>query len=108
VAGTDEAALDCERVGDVLRARVSGEVDLGDIDVLRVALDAAVDDATTIDFDFAGVSFMDSTGIRWILEVEQAMRQRGGNVTVSATSPQVHHVFDITGLLEHFGLPPAG
>jgi anti-sigma B factor antagonist len=107
VAETDEAAIDCKRDGTVLRARVSGEVDLGDIDMLRTTLDGAIGDARTIDFDLSGITFMDSTGIRWILEVEQAMKRRDGEVTVSATSPQVRHVFEITGLVQHFGLPPA-
>jgi anti-anti-sigma factor len=52
--------------------------------------------------DFAAVSFVSSAGIRTLINVVKRNRSRGGTVWLAAVRPQVHEVFDISGLTPLF------
>ena len=56
--------------------------------------------------DFAAVSFVSSAGIRTLINVVKRNRSRGGTVWLAAVRPQVHEVFDISGLTPLFRSAP--
>lgn len=75
--------------------QLEGELDMATADGLADVLRAAVEEARQLVLDFSGVSFMDSSGLRVLLEA--AMKQNGtGPLVVRDPSPQVRRVLDIS------------
>jgi anti-sigma B factor antagonist len=58
-----------------------------------------------IEIDVHGVTFLDSAGIRTLVLSQADARQLGCHIRVTKPQPIVYRVLEITGLLEHFGLP---
>ena len=65
-----------------------------------VAIDASAHRCLVL--DFAAVAFVSSAGIRTLINVVKRNRSRGGTVWLAAVRPQVHEVFDISGLAPLF------
>jgi anti-sigma B factor antagonist len=64
--------------GEVLLARLSGEVDLSNVFSVREQLLAAVPNtATSLVLDLSDTAYIDSSGVRLIFELAQRMRVRG-------------------------------
>lgn len=74
--------------------RLDGELDLATADDLLTAIRRHAGRDHALDLDFSQVTFMDSTGLRAILEAA-AERQDGDLVIVDPT-PQVRRVLDIS------------
>ena len=75
--------------------QLEGELDMATADDLADVLRAAVEEARQLVLDFSGVSFMDSSGLRVLLEA--AGKQNGaGPVVVRDPSAQVRRVLDIS------------
>lgn len=53
--------------------------------------------------DLAGVAFIDSSGLRVIVEAHRQREGRGG-VTLRSPNPAVQRVFEISGIAGHFGI----
>ncbi len=69
-----------------------GEVDAGSYQLLRTPLLEVIDrGATDIVIDLAGVTFLDSSGLRGLIEAIQ----RGAKLTLCHLQPAVQVVFDI-------------
>jgi len=56
--------------------------------------------------DFAAVAFVSSAGIRALINVIKRNRSRGGTVWLAGVRPQVHEVFEISGLTSLFRSAP--
>jgi anti-sigma B factor antagonist/stage II sporulation protein AA (anti-sigma F factor antagonist) len=74
--------------------RLEGELDMATAGGLTELLLTASGDAPLV-LDFSGVSFMDSSGLRALLE-GAGLPNGGGPVVVQDPSPQVRRVFEIT------------
>jgi anti-anti-sigma factor len=74
--------------------RLEGELDMATAGGLTELLLAAAERAEAIVLDFSGVSFMDSSGLRAILE--GAGLPNGGPVVILHPSAQVRRVLDIS------------
>ncbi|MEY2424440.1 MAG: hypothetical protein QOI61_12 [Actinomycetota bacterium] len=71
---------------------VKGEVDTGTYEELRTPLVELIDrGVTTFVIDLAEVTFLDSSGLRGLIEGIQ----RGATITLRHLRPAVQHVFDI-------------
>ena len=82
-----------------------GELDAYAADRLTDAIDRIDPTAAGLDLDVAGLSFIDSSGLRVLL--------RAGERTVADATPTLRHaqpallrLLDLTGLLDHFVLAP--
>lgn len=75
--------------------RLEGELDMATAGGLTGLLLAASGGDTPLVLDFSGVSFMDSSGLRALLE-GAGLPNGGGPVVVQDPSPQVRRVFEIT------------
>ena len=73
-----------------------GEIDLATVDGLAQALDAAREEAGSVVLDLREVSFMDSAGLRLVLEASR----RGRAFAVVRGPREVQRVFDLVGLDE--------
>jgi anti-sigma B factor antagonist len=78
---------------------LSGEIDPVSGARLRAAIDRAMGDgATSLDFDFTRVSFMDSTGLSILATTSERVVKAGGTVRVRNASPTVIRLLEVTRL----------
>jgi anti-sigma B factor antagonist len=100
-------SVESARTTDAVEIVVTGEVDSSNCAGLQeelVRLAAAHGD-TLCTVDLVGVSFMDSSGLRALLLGQRAMTDAGKTMVIIGVSDSVRRLFEITGLLERFGLP---
>ncbi len=83
--------MSLETDGQSGRIVVSGEVDLANVHQLRAALDA-VEEGTPLVLDVAGVTFMDSAGLRELLDAWR----RIGSVTLLDPPPNLERLLQVT------------
>jgi anti-anti-sigma factor len=90
-----------------LTMTVTGEVDSANCTQVQDELERLAADGreTSCAVDLAGVSFMDSSGLRALLLGQRAMTDAGKTMMIVGVSDNVHRLFEITGLLERFGVP---
>jgi anti-sigma B factor antagonist len=100
--------VDVAHDGDtaVVRLTVSGEVDGVSTAHLQNAFLSAVRryQPGTIEMNVRGVTFLDSAGIRCLVQCQADARQVGCHITLVDTSPAVYRVLEISALLDHFGI----
>ncbi|MBA2763659.1 MAG: STAS domain-containing protein [Thermoleophilaceae bacterium] len=78
-----------------------GEIDLSTVSILDAALAEQRRPGQSIVIDLSGVEFMDSTGIKLLIEADALSRQDGHTVTFTNPSPAVSRVLEITGVRDH-------
>lgn len=82
-----------------LELAVCGELDLSTAGDLRTAVIAHLDGHVgRVALDMAAVSFIDSSGLNTLIEVHQALGDRGGSLVVRTPSQAVRRLFEITAL----------
>ena len=80
-----------------------GEIDISTIGLLNVELAAATSTPErALVVDLEGVSFMDSTGLRTLVEAASGAAQRAQAFAVFRVPPAVKRVLQITKLETHF------
>jgi anti-sigma B factor antagonist len=95
----------CEifRKRDHVRVAPSGELDIATTPELEWTLAELVDSgAGHVILDLRGLSFMDSTGLRLLLERNAASRADSHRFTLIAGPPEVQRLFDLTATTERF------
>jgi anti-anti-sigma factor len=80
---------------------VTGELDLATVEVVQNALQSVVRTKRSVTLDLRGLSFMDSTGLRLILEIDGMARQDGFNLTVVRAPETVQRMFGLSGVEDH-------
>jgi len=94
-----------ERRGDAFHVEPSGELDIATAELLEQELRAAEDsDAARIVLDLSGLAFMDSTGLRVVLDANERCGGEADRLRVIAGSPAVERLLDIVGLRERLPL----
>jgi anti-sigma B factor antagonist len=84
---------------------VTGEIDSGTCASLAEAFtDTGRLSGRTIEVDLAGVSFIDSSGLRTLLELAQRSAATGGRVEIRNPSRTVKRLLAMTQLGSTFGL----
>ncbi len=94
-----------ERQGDTFRVAPTGELDIATAERLeRELAGVAASDATTIVLDLSGLTFIDSTGLRIVLDFNTLCGGSGGRLRVIAGTPAVDRLLDIVGLRDQLPL----
>jgi anti-sigma B factor antagonist len=88
--------LTVESTGDGIRA--SGEIDAHTAPGLSSAIDAA---APSVRLDLSGVEFVDSSGLRVLIDAHQRLADQGGGLTIVQPSPAVTRLFEISGVTDY-------
>jgi anti-anti-sigma factor len=101
-AGGPEPTLTVQEVvsGGWHTLRLCGEVDLAARDLLDDVIEqvcATANDGVVL--DLSEVSFIDSTGVRAVLELRNRCQQQNAKLRIIGSSA-VRRVFEITGLLD--------
>jgi anti-sigma B factor antagonist len=82
---------------------VSGEIDLAVATRFAQALERVVDDANgTALIDMANVDFIDSSGIRELLQAKRNAELKHAELVLVAPSAQCRHVLEVSGALVEF------
>lgn len=93
-------ALRSKRVDRSEHVRVLGEIDLsvvGQVD--REMRRAEATDATSIVLDLDELEFLDASGIRLLLRLNERSQTNGGTLRIKgAHAPQVKRVIELTGV----------
>jgi anti-anti-sigma factor len=105
----DDRALSVELSGagtDRPRIAVSGEVDTANAAQLRERMLAVLrhQRPSSLEVDFAGVTFLDAAGVRNLLLCRADAEQAHCQLRLTRVQPAVHRVLEIVGVLATFGL----
>lgn len=77
---------------------VAGEVDIATGPQLEMGVDQAFERGGPVAVDVRGVSFMDSSGLRAILNARERLVASGRGFAVVSDGGPVRRLFDITGV----------
>lgn len=79
-----------------------GELDPHTAPDLRTEIDAVLASGRArLVLDLAGLTFVDSSGLRVIISAHKDAAERGGRLVLRAPSQTTRRLLDITGLLDH-------
>ncbi|MCI8553343.1 MAG: anti-sigma factor antagonist [Clostridiales bacterium] len=89
-----------ETEGDTLTAWLGGELDHHTAAQMREQVDAAVDrqKPQRLRLDFSGISFMDSSGVGFIMGRYRLMHLLGGELSVTGCSERVKKMLMLAGI----------
>jgi anti-sigma B factor antagonist len=77
---------------------LTGEVDLSAVAAVEEEIAPTLDAGPELlVFDLRGLDFLDSSGLRLILRIDQAQREAGRRLVVVRGGRRVARVFDLTG-----------
>ncbi len=92
---TFEVEVRADPAGTVVTPR--GELDMATADELRAALDAAQGPLT---LDLSGLRFLDTSGLRLVLETAEQARRDRRELTVLPGTAAVQRLFEVAGVAE--------
>lgn len=79
-----------------------GELDPHTAPDLRNQLDRVLESGRSrLVLDLAGLTFIDSSGLRVVISAHKDTVERGGGLVLRSPSPTTRRLLDITGLLDH-------
>jgi len=93
-------------VGQVATVVLKGEIDPATADLFAEGLAQASTQAPRVVVDMGGVTFIDSTGLRVLLEARERSGQNGEALVISAPSTSTRRLFEISQLDELFTIEP--
>lgn len=82
--------------------RVAGEVDAHSSESFATALTEAGEQSEAVIVDMGGVTFMDSSGLRVLVEAQQRAEAGGPSLVLRSPSRQITRLLDLAGLTENF------
>lgn len=94
-----ELRIESELTDDRLRLSLHGELDLATGGVLEEQLRQHGAGGRHVVLDMAGVDFMDSTGVRILLDAKRQADSAGLDFQVLALTAPVRRLLEITGVL---------
>jgi anti-sigma B factor antagonist len=103
-----ELLLEVERQGPAATVSVRGELDAATApDLADLCQTVHADGARDLVIDLTETSFLDSSGLRALIEAHQLF-SAGGNLALAHASEPVRRLLEITGLDDYFTLDTAG
>jgi anti-anti-sigma factor len=83
------------------RVALEGEYDISSVPGLHESLCDRTD-ATEIVADLTGVTFMDSSGLRAMLEIREQLESEGRRLVLEGVPDQVARLFEVAGITSLF------
>lgn len=80
------------------RLAASGEIDAHTAPSLAAAIDET---GTDVALDLSAVDFVDSSGLRVLIDAHQRLTEAGGSLRIVAVSAAVRRLLDISGVTEY-------
>lgn len=100
MSGTSpQLTVHTESVGSATIVHLRGEVDVATADQVT---EAVAHVAGSVVLDLSGVSFMDSSGVRALVETKRAAEAEGQTFAIACPSSPVARLLDLIDLRSHF------
>lgn len=96
--------IDISTAGGRSTARITGEIDLSTVTELESRLEEALAEPALLVIDLREVTFMDSSGLRLMLRLDERQRSSGNRLTVIRGGRRVARVLELTGADEQLDL----
>lgn len=80
-----------------LDAAVTGELDLSTVSELQERLERSLDAPAMLVVDLREVTFLDSSGLRLLLRLDERQKTAGGRLVLVQGGRRVARVFELTG-----------
>lgn len=92
--------FDIERAGEQGRVivKLQGEIDLATVEKVNQTLSEALTSASDVNVDLSGVSFLDSSGIRALVQAYRQAESAGARLYVTGAQDWVARVLEVTGV----------
>lgn len=85
-----------------------GELDLATVEAWQEELDPVCSrPGSLVRLDLSQVTFVDSTGLRMLVRLRRLADAAGGRLVLVEPQPQALHLFEVSGLLDHFTIESA-
>jgi anti-anti-sigma factor len=98
VSLSSDLSVEVRRAGDVAVVVARGDIDLSSLAKATAALDGARAGARSLILDLREVGFMDTSGLRLIIEEQHRAAATGYHFAVIPGSGRVQRLFEIAGL----------
>ena len=85
--------------GGKLAIELSGRLDTTTAPELEGALDGALAGASDLVFDFKGLEYISSAGLRVLLSAQKKMSASGGSMKIVGANDAIREVFEVTGFI---------
>ena len=85
--------------GQELTVEVSGRLDTVTAPTLEAELKTSLDGVTVLVFDFAGLDYISSAGLRVLLSTQKVMNKQGKMIIRNAND-SIMEIFDVTGFVD--------
>ena len=92
----EDMAFTLEAGDGVVRPR--GELDLATAGLVRAALQKQAGEHGRVTLDLGGLLFLDTSGLRMVLETADASRREGFEFVVLPGVPEIQRLFDLAGV----------
>lgn len=84
---------------------LTGILDLGTVNKLRLALDELIASGSkNVVMDMAGVQFVDSSGIGFIARMQRKLQEQECSLSMRNLSPQLESALRLTGMGTYFNI----
>jgi anti-sigma B factor antagonist len=98
----DQLRIEVRHGTERVIVRMVGELDMATAPLLQSAIDAAeLGPKAMVVLDLQQLRFIDSTGLRAVLQVRERCRERGQEFAVTRGSAQVQRLLSVTGVDQH-------
>ena len=91
--------IDKKEQGSELEISVLGRLDTTTAPQLEAELKRSIDGVTRLDFDFSGLEYLSSAGLRVLLAAQKVMNKQG-QMIIRNVNETIMEVFEITGFSE--------
>ena len=81
---------------------LAGELDVSAAEVLTSTLQQVNTSAPGLILDMAAVTFIDSSGLRTLIQARQMFRDEPASVTIRDPQPTTTRLLELTGLTDYF------
>ncbi len=95
---SSDLSLEVRRAGDAAVVAARGDIDLSSLSRAAAALDGARVGASSLVLDLREVGFMDTSGLRLVIEEQRRAAACGYHFAVVRGSSRVQRLFEIAGL----------
>jgi anti-anti-sigma factor len=95
----------CELHDGTLVVELSGEIDCSNAPQIYERVKLEVEDVPSdrLVFDLGAVTFLDSSGIRLLVQAQRSIEAAGGRFELRDVRPQAKQVLEVTGVLARLG-----
>ena len=95
---SSQLSLEVRREGDATIVAARGDIDLSTLAKAAAALDGARAGARSLILDLREVGFMDTSGLRLVIEEQRRAAATGCRFAVIRGSPRIQRLFEIADL----------